>query len=66
MHEFGWDWDPELIQRILKSWKEWGVLRHHNFLTPENVAAAVVMAVTAPRGTHLDLIQVNPEAPTES
>jgi hypothetical protein len=41
------------------------VLRHHRFLPPEGVAAAVVTAVTAPRGTHLDLIQVNPEGPSE-
>jgi NADP-dependent 3-hydroxy acid dehydrogenase YdfG len=61
--EFGWDWDPEMIQRILDSWKLWGVLRHHNFLTPEAIANAVLTAVTAPPGTHIDLIQVNPEGP---
>ena len=64
--EMGRDWDPGLLKRILASWKHWGVLRHHRFLPPESVAAAVVTAVTAPQGTHLDLIQVNPEGPSES
>lgn len=63
--EMGRDWDPGVLKRILASWKHWGVLRHHRFLPPESVAAAVVTAVTAPRGTHLDLIQVNPEGPSE-
>jgi NADP-dependent 3-hydroxy acid dehydrogenase YdfG len=61
--EFGGNWDAGMIQRILESWKLWGVLRHHNFLAPEAIANAVLTAVTAPAGTHLDLIQVNPEAP---
>ncbi|MHC4608527.1 MAG: SDR family NAD(P)-dependent oxidoreductase, partial [Planctomycetota bacterium] len=63
--ELGWDWEPGLVKQILRSWKHWGVLRHHNFLHPDSIAAAVVTAVTAPPGTHLDLIQVNPEGPLE-
>lgn len=63
--EFGWDWDPALLQRILASWKHWGVLRHHRYLTPEAIANAVLTVVTAPPGTHLDLVQVNPEGPLE-
>jgi NADP-dependent 3-hydroxy acid dehydrogenase YdfG len=62
--ELGRDWAPETIQTILDSWKDWGVLRHHRFLKPERVAEAVVTALTAPPGTHVDLIQVNPEAPS--
>ena len=60
---FGMDWDGAVIHRILQSWKYWGVQRHHSFLMPEATATAVVTAVTAPPGTHFDLIQVNPEAP---
>ena len=63
--EFGWDWDPSMLQRILSSWKTWGVLRHQEFLRPEDVAAAVLTVVNAPPGVHLDLVQVNPEAPLE-
>ena len=61
--EMGWDWPPEILKRMLASWKHWGVLRHHRYLAPERIADAVVVAVTAPPGAHLDLIQVNPEAP---
>jgi NADP-dependent 3-hydroxy acid dehydrogenase YdfG len=33
-------------------------------LEPSAVARAVVFAVTAPPGVHLDTIEVQPEAPT--
>ena len=62
--EMGWDWDAGVVKRLLESWKRWGVLRHHSFLAPERVAAAVVSVLTAPPGTHLDLVQINPEGPT--
>jgi hypothetical protein len=52
-----------VLARVLDSWKEWGIMRHHQTLPPESVAAAVVSAVTAPPGTRLDVIQINPEAP---
>jgi NADP-dependent 3-hydroxy acid dehydrogenase YdfG len=60
---FGMDWDPAAIKRVLKSWKHWGVQRHHRYLPAEAIASAVVHVVTAPAGTHFDLIQVNPEGP---
>lgn len=63
--EFGWKWDPGLLKRILESWQHWGVLNHHHYLPAERVAEAVVTAVTAPAGTRLDVIQLNPEAPSE-
>jgi NADP-dependent 3-hydroxy acid dehydrogenase YdfG len=61
--EMGWDWPPAVQKRLLETWADWGVLRHHHFLDPEAVAQAVVAAVTAPPGTHLDLLQINPEKP---
>lgn len=61
--EMGWDWAPELQKRILESWAHWGTLRHHSYLAPEAVASAVVSVVTAPPGTHLDIVQINPEKP---
>ncbi|MCH7708886.1 MAG: SDR family NAD(P)-dependent oxidoreductase, partial [Myxococcales bacterium] len=63
--EMGWDWEPGIIQKILSTWKHHGILRHQNFLKPEAVADAVVSVVTAPRGMHLDLIEITPEAPVE-
>lgn len=63
--EMGWDWNPDVLKRMLTAWNRFGVLRHHHYLAPEPVANAVVQVVTAPPGTHLDLVQINPEAPVE-
>jgi NAD(P)-dependent dehydrogenase (short-subunit alcohol dehydrogenase family) len=61
--EFGTRWGVDILDRVLTSWKHWGFLRHTARLDPEVVADAVVGAVTAPPGTSLDIIQVNPEGP---
>ncbi|MEN8181523.1 MAG: SDR family NAD(P)-dependent oxidoreductase [Myxococcota bacterium] len=62
--EFGRDWDPGVLQRLLESWRYWGVQRHLRWMPPESVARAVLGAVTAPPGTHLDEIQLMPEGPS--
>ena len=41
----------------------WGLLRHTGALLPENVAAAITAMVSTPKGTHLTLVEVQPEAP---
>jgi NAD(P)-dependent dehydrogenase (short-subunit alcohol dehydrogenase family) len=64
--EFGHGWEPELLQRILASWKHFGLQRHLAFLPPEVVADAVVNAVTAPRGAVLATIELQPEAPQKT
>jgi NADP-dependent 3-hydroxy acid dehydrogenase YdfG len=61
--EFGFGFAPEILARIMDSWKQWGFLRHMELLEGEDVAAAVVAAVTAPPGVSFDVIQVNPEGP---
>ena len=61
--EMGSDWDPTVTTEILGTWMRWGLARHDHFLTPEAVAAAVAAVVETPRGTHLSLIEVQPEAP---
>jgi NAD(P)-dependent dehydrogenase (short-subunit alcohol dehydrogenase family) len=61
--EQGSDWDPAVIQDLLKSWTDWGLMRHGGYLRPRDVAAAVLAVVTAPKGTHLTLVEVEPEAP---
>lgn len=61
--EMGWSWDPALIEACLRDWKRWGLMRHHQYLPAESIAAAVLQVVSAPRGTHLSLVEVNPEAP---
>jgi len=59
--EFGFAWGPEVLERVLDSWKHWGFLRHNEMLDGEAIAAAVVWAATQPRSTSIDVIQVNPE-----
>jgi len=59
--EFGFAWGPEVLERVLDSWKHWGFLRHNEMLDAEAIAQAVVWAVTQPRTTSVDVIQVNPE-----
>ena len=64
--EFGHDWEPELIQRLLESWQYWGLYRYADGLPPESVAHAVKTVVTAPPGTHFDCIEVMPQPPAEA
>jgi NADP-dependent 3-hydroxy acid dehydrogenase YdfG len=63
--EFGFGWEPDILVRIIDSWKQWGYMRHLDMMEGEQVALAVVAAATAPPGLHMDVIQVTPErAPT--
>ncbi len=59
----GMDWDPAVTQQVLDEWVRWGLARHSHFLRPEGVAAAVLAAVTAERGTHFTVVEVQPEGP---
>jgi NAD(P)-dependent dehydrogenase (short-subunit alcohol dehydrogenase family) len=59
----GHDWDPDVIGDLLGEWTRWGLVRHEGLLPPEGVASAIAHAVAAPRGTHLSVVEVQPEAP---
>jgi NADP-dependent 3-hydroxy acid dehydrogenase YdfG len=61
--EMGSDWDPALAAEVIESWIHWGLARHNGFLHPDGVAAAVLAAVSMPRGTHISAVDVQPEAP---
>jgi NADP-dependent 3-hydroxy acid dehydrogenase YdfG len=63
LSEMGSDWDPEVTTEILGEWVRWGLARHSHFLDTGAVANAVMTAVEAPVGTHLTMIEVQPEAP---
>lgn len=63
MTGMGSEWDMDMIVPILDEWKRWGLVRHDGYLDADGVAAAVVAVVGAPRGTHLTLVEVEPEAP---
>ena len=61
--EQGTDWTEEEVVRLMPHWERWGLLRHDGALLPGQVADAVVAMVTAPKGAHLTLIEIQPEAP---
>ena len=61
--EMGGDWDPEVTTAVLEEWIRWGHARHYHLLHPDAVAGAVRTIVDAPPGTHLALIEIQPEAP---
>lgn len=63
--ELGTTWDEETVVRILSHWERWGHLRHGGSLLAENVAQAILTMVSVPKGTHLTLIEVEPEAPVQ-
>jgi len=61
--EMGTDWDPEVTTEVLEEWIRWGHARHYHLLHPDAVAAVVRTVVETPPGTHLTLIEIQPEAP---
>ncbi|OJF83726.1 SDR family oxidoreductase [Nocardia seriolae] len=54
---------PEVVGPLLQNWAKWGFARHAHFLRPADLAAAVTAVVATPRGSHLVLVEVQPEAP---
>jgi hypothetical protein len=61
----GADWDVEEGARVIEGWVRFGLARHSHFLPPAAVAAVITTVVGAPRGVHLNLVEVSPEAPLE-
>ncbi len=61
--EQGTTWTEADIVRVVGAWDHWGLTRHNGSLRPADVARAVVAMVATPRGTHLNLIEVQPQAP---
>lgn len=54
---------PETLGPLIEDWTKWGLARHPYFLRASDIAAAIVAVVSAPRGAHLVLVEVQPEAP---
>lgn len=61
--EIAAEWDAEEFMALYGSWQRWGVQRHGGLLDAAHVAHAVVTVATAPRGMHLTVVDVQPEAP---
>lgn len=56
-------WDVDEAVEVVKAGKKFGSLRHYGWLHPSAIAQTVAHVVGAPRGTHLALVHVTPEAP---
>ncbi|HVB90953.1 MAG TPA: SDR family oxidoreductase [Acidimicrobiales bacterium] len=61
----GMDWDPAITGEVIAEWERWGLARHPAFLRPDATALAIAHAVSAPRGTHFSVVEVQPEAPLQ-
>ncbi len=53
----------EVVGPLIEDWAKWGFARHSYFLRASDIAAGVVAVVSAPRGAHMVLVEVQPEAP---
>jgi hypothetical protein len=51
--------------KVVEYGKKFGSLRHYGYLHPDAIAATVTHIVSAPRGTHIALSYVSPEAPVK-
>ena len=58
-------WNPDEGATVINQWVRFGLARHSHFLKATAVADAIATIVKAPRGVHLNLIEVSPEAPLE-
>jgi NAD(P)-dependent dehydrogenase (short-subunit alcohol dehydrogenase family) len=61
--EQGTAWEEDVVHQVVADWTRWGHLRHSGALRADDVANAVLAVVSAPKGTHLTLVEVQPEAP---
>lgn len=61
--EMGTDWDVDEAAFVLNQWVRFGLARHPHFMKPTAIADAITTVVNVPRGVHLNLVEVSPEAP---
>jgi NADP-dependent 3-hydroxy acid dehydrogenase YdfG len=63
--EMGSDWADADAAFVINQWVRFGLARHPRLLKASAIADAITAIVTAPRGVHLNLIEVSPEASVE-
>ncbi len=61
--DFADGWAPGSYEHLVDLWPRFGIQRHFNTMVPEDVAAAVVHALTAPLHSRVDTIEIQPVAP---
>ncbi len=62
--EQGTRWSHDTVVEVMEDWARWGLLRHTGGLRGQDVARVIHAVVSTPRGTHLTLVEVEPEAPS--
>ncbi|MGQ0826451.1 MAG: SDR family NAD(P)-dependent oxidoreductase [Actinomycetota bacterium] len=60
---FGDGWDPEIFAGLFPYWQRFGLQRHFSVMQPDDVARAVVAAVTAPPHVWVPVVEVQPRPP---
>jgi NADP-dependent 3-hydroxy acid dehydrogenase YdfG len=58
-------WADDDAAFVITQWVRFGLARHPRLLKASALADAITTIVTAPRGVHLNLIEVTPEASVE-
>jgi len=61
--EFGFGWEPVRMAEAIRAWSEARVWTHPGTMTAEDVARAVVLALTAPRGLEVHDLVIKPTRP---
>lgn len=61
--EQGTTWSEDTVSAVMPHWSNWGHLRHSGSLRPQEIADVIVFVVAVPKGTHLTLVEIQPEAP---
>jgi NADP-dependent 3-hydroxy acid dehydrogenase YdfG len=51
------------VNEVMPHWSAWGHLRHAGALRPQEIADVITYVVAVPKGTHLTLVEIQPEAP---
>ena len=63
--EMGSAWSDEDAAFVITQWVRFGLARHPRLLKASALADAIATIVSAPRGVHLNLVEVTPEASVE-
>lgn len=63
--EQGTTWSEDTVNAVLPHWSAWGHLRHSGALRPQEIAEVIAYVVSVPKGTHLTLVEIQPEAPVD-
>jgi NADP-dependent 3-hydroxy acid dehydrogenase YdfG len=63
--EIAFGWEQDAMVGVVQAAQKWGLLRHMHTLRPPDIARAIVAVVSAPRGTSLAVVDVQPEGKLE-